>query len=62
MEALKMDFGHGAQCVCLECCKQEVSRLVQEIGIVFLVITCIAIFALCVKEKFNFKRIMKRFF
>ena len=57
-----MDFGHGAQCVCIECCKQEASRLAEEIGIVVLVVTCIAFFALCVKEKFNFKRIMKKFF
>ena len=57
-----MDFGHGAECLCRECCKQELGCISQEIGFAFLGAALIIFLVMCIKEKFNFKKIFKKFF
>jgi uncharacterized integral membrane protein len=57
-----MDFGHGAECLCRKCCEQELGQVSQEFGFVLLGIAVIILLGICVKEKFNFKKIFKRFF
>ena len=57
-----MDFGHGAECLCRECCEQELGQVSQEFGFVLLGVAVIILLGICMKEKFNFKKIFKRFF
>lgn len=57
-----MDFGHGAECLCRECCEQELGCVSQEIGYMLLGIAAIIFLVVCVKEKFNFKKILKKLF
>lgn len=57
-----MDFGHGAECLCRDCCKQELGCISQEIGFVLLGVVAVLFLVICVKEKFNFKKILKGFF